>query len=186
MGALIYSGITSFDGFTADRDGHFDWSAPDETVHAYVNDLERYVGLYLYGRRMYDVMQYWQTAGQGADDSPVERDFADIWRAAEKRVYSTTLAEPTTDRTQIERRFDAAEVARLVAHSERNVSIGGPTIAAHALHAGIVDELHQFVTPVIVGGGTPFLPQGLNARLELVDVHPFPNGVVHLHYRIAR
>ena len=180
MAGLIYSAITSLDGYVADDTGNFDWAAPGEEVHAFVNDLERPIGTYLYGRRLYDVMSYWETS---ADPEPVMRDFAELWRAAEKVVYSTTLEEPSTPRTRIEPRFEPDVVRDLKANADRDVSIGGPTLAAHAIRAGLVDEYHQLIVPVIVGGGTHFLPAEVRLDLELAGEHRFESGVVHLHYR---
>jgi dihydrofolate reductase len=150
-------------------------------VHAFVNELERPVGTYLYGRRMYEVMAAWETL---PTDVPVTRDFAEIWRAADKVVYSTTLTEAKTARTRIERAFDPGEIRRMKASSARDLSIGGPTLAADALAAGLVDELHVLVVPVLVGRGTRSLPDGVRARLELLDERSFGSGVVHLHYRL--
>jgi len=182
MAKLIYSAITSLDGYVADTDGRFDWAAPDEQVHAFVNDLERPVGTYLYGRRMYDVMRYWETAHTEPDQPPVGLDFARIWQAADKVVYSTSLDEVTTTRTRLERRFDPDTVRALKEGATRDISVGGPGLAAEVLRAGLVDECHVFVNPVVVGGGTAFLPQGVRSDLELLDEHRFGNGVVHLHY----
>jgi len=175
---LVYAAITSLDGYVNDRSGGFDWARPDEEVHAFVNDLERPIGTYLYGRRMYEVMRFWETVD---DDEPVMRDYAQVWQAADKVVYSTTLDAVTTERTRLERRFDADVVRKLPG----TVSIGGPTLAAHALAAGLVGEVHQLVTPVAVGGGTAWLPPDLRLDLQLVDVQRFASGVVHLHYRPA-
>ena len=185
MGSLIYSAIASLDGYVADERGEFEWAAPDEEVHAFVNDLERPVGTHLYGRRMYEVMVAWESDDAFPDPNPVTRDFAGIWRAADKVVYSTTLATVASARTRLERSFDADEVGRSVAGAERDVSIGGPGLAAHALTAGIVDELHLIVAPVIVGGGTPWLPHGLRLDLDLLDERRFASGFVDLHYRIG-
>jgi dihydrofolate reductase len=183
MAKLSYAAITSLDGFVNDESGGFGWAAPDEQVHAFVNDLERPVGTYLYGRRMYDVMQVWET--MPVDDEPPEmQDYAQLWRAAEKVVYSTTLKTVAGARTRLESRFDPAGVRALKAAATADLSIGGPHLAAHALRAGLVDELHQFVNPVIVGGGTYWLPSGLPADLELLDEFRFANGVVHVHYRV--
>jgi dihydrofolate reductase len=184
MAALIYSAITSLDGYVADRSGNFDWAAPDDEVHAFVNELERPVGTYLYGRRMYEVMQYWETAARDSDLSPVSGEYADIWRAAEKVVYSRTLTDVATARTRIERELDPDAVRRLKATADRDISVGGPELAAHALEAGLVDEVHLFLTPVVVGGGTPSLPVHVRLRLDLLDERRFRGGVVHLHYRI--
>ena len=184
MAKLIYAGITSLDGYVADADGNFDWSMPDEEVHAFVNDLERPIGTYLYGRRLYDVMRFWETVDTGPAQSEVMRDYAHVWRSAEKVVYSTTLTSPSTARTRIEPAFDPEAIRQWKAAAQQDLSIGGPTFAQHALRAGLVDELHQFLTPVIVGGGTPYVPDAIRLDLELLDQHRFGNGVVHLHYRV--
>ena len=186
MGSLIYSAIASLDGYVADERGEFGWAAPDEEVHAFVNDLERPVGTHLYGRRMYEVMVAWESDDAFPDHSAATRDFAGIWRAADKVVYSTTLATVASARTRLERSFDADEVGRSVAGAERDVSIGGPGLAAHALTAGIVDELHLVLVPVLVGGGTRALPTGVRLDLELVDERRFGGGAVHLHHRVGR
>ncbi|HXB03987.1 MAG TPA: dihydrofolate reductase family protein [Candidatus Angelobacter sp.] len=182
MARLIYTAITSLDGFVNDADGRFDWAEPSEEVHAFVNDLERPIGTYLYGRRMYEVMGAWKVmdlAGQSA----VMRDYAEIWRAADKIVYSKTLQATSTARTRIERDFDLGAIRRIKAESARDISVGGPTLAALAIKAGLVDDYHLFITPVIVGGGTPGLPDDVSIKLELLDERRFANGVVHLHYR---
>lgn len=183
MGRLVYGTLCSLDGYSADADGGFDWAVPDEEEHAAVNDLERSVGTYLYGRRMYATMSAWQDMG-GPGEHPVEVDYAGIWRAADKVVYSATLAEVTTPRTRLERSFDPAAVRRLVSEAEGDVSVGGPTLAASALRAGLVDELHLFLHPVVVGGGTRALPDGVRLDLELVGERRFASGVVHLHHRV--
>jgi dihydrofolate reductase len=183
MAKLIYSGITSLDGYVADEDGNFDWSEPDEEVHTFVNDLERPIGTYLYGRRMYEVMLSWETAHTVADQPAFVQDFTGIWQAADKVVYSTTLEKVSSARTRIERGFDPEAVRRMKAAAARDISVGGPDLAAHALRAGLVDECHLFVTPFVVGGGNPFLPDKVRMELELLDEHRFGNGVVHLHYR---
>ena len=183
MAKLIYSAITSLDGYVADENGNFDWAAPDEEVHSFVNELERPVGTYLYGRRMYEVMRYWETADAAADQPPFIRDYARIWQGADKVVYSKTLETASTARTRIERDFDADAVRRMKAAAERDLSVGGPGLAGQAIEAGVVDEWHRFVTPVVVGGGTRFLPDGVPVNLELVDERRFAGGVVHLHYR---
>jgi dihydrofolate reductase len=185
MAKLIYSAITSLDGYIADEDDNFDWAAPDDEVHAFVNDLERRVGTYLYGRRMYEVMRYWETAPTGADPLPVANDYAEIWRAADKIVYSKTLATASSARTRIERDFDPGAVRRMKAQARRDISVGGPDLAAQAISAGLVDELHLFLVPIVVGGGKPFLPGGVRVRLELLDQQRFGSDVVHLHYRLA-
>jgi dihydrofolate reductase len=181
---LIYSAITSLDGFTADVNGYFDWAAPDEEVHAFVNDKERPVGTYLYGRRMYETMVYWETAATGDDQPNVMRDYARIWQAADKVVYSSTLDAVSSARTRLEREFDPDAVRRLKQAAGRDVTVGGPGLAAHALAAGLVDECHLFLNPVVVGGGTRALPAGLRLELELLDEHRFGNGVVYLRYRV--
>ena len=183
MAKLIYSAITSLDGHVADVEGNFEWAAPDEEVHTFVNDLERPVGTYLYGRRMYQVMVGWETAHTLADQPPVMRDFAEIWQAADKIVYSRTLETVSTARTRIERDFDPRAVRRMKASAGRDITVGGPALAAQAIKAGLVDECHLFVTPIVVGGGTHSLPHDVHLKLELLDVHRFGNGVVHLHYR---
>ena len=180
MAKLIYSVIASLDGYVADETGNFDWAAPDEEVHAFVNDLERTVGTHLFGRRMYEVMAAWETLD---DPAPAMRDFAELWRSADKVVYSKTLDSAATARTRIERDFDPAAVRELKARSVRDLSVGGPDLGAQALAAGLVDECHLFLTPVLVGGGKPAFPAGLRLELELLDERRFGNGVVHLHYR---
>jgi len=177
---LIYSMIASLDGYTADADGKFDWAAPDEEVYAFINDLERGTGTYLYGRRMYEVMRYWETVSLEGQ-SPAGRDYAAIWRSADKIVYSTTLRAASSARTRIEPRFDPEAVRALKQHGD--VSIGGPSLAAAAIRAGLVDEYQLFVTPVMVGGGTSVFPDGVRAGLDLVDQRRFASGVVYLRYR---
>ncbi len=180
MARLTYAALMSVDGYVADPSGRFDWAMPDETVHAFINDLERPIGTHLYGRRMYEVMSVWETIT--ATDSPAMADYADIWRAAEKVVYSTTLTATTTPRTRLERSFDPAEVSRL--KEESDLSISGPTLAAHAFRAGIVDDVHLFVAPCLVGGGLPAFPQGLTAGFDLRDHRSFDNGMVYQHYAV--
>jgi dihydrofolate reductase len=175
---LIYAAIASLDGFVADEDGDFGWAAPDEEVHAFVNDLEREVGTHLYGRRMYEVLVAWETMD---DPEPVMRDYAEIWRAADKIVYSRTLEAPSSARTRIERDFDPAAVRGMKDSLERDIAVGGPNLAAQALAAGLVDECHLLLTPAVVGGGNAALPAGL--RLELLDQRRFSGGVVYLRYR---
>jgi dihydrofolate reductase len=183
MAKLIYSAITSLDGYVADEDGNFDWAAPDEEVHTLVNELERPVGTYLYGRRMYEVMVYWETADILADQPPFIRDFAEIWRAADKIVYSKTLETVSSAKTRIERDFDREAVRQMKASAERDISVGGPGLAAQAFKAGLVDECDLFLTPIVVGGGKKSLPDNVRLKLELLDERRFGNGVVHLHYR---
>lgn len=180
MTSLIYSAIASLDGYVEDEHGKFDWAAPDEEVHAFVNDLERPVGTYLYGRRLYETMVYWET-----DDDPaaVARDYGEIWRAADKVVYSRTLQTVSSERTRIEREFDAAAVQRLKESSQSDISIGGAELAGHAIAEGLVDECHLFLQPVLVGGGKRALPADVHTELELLDERRFPSGVIYLHYR---
>ena len=183
MAKLIYSVIASLDGCTADENGNFDWAAPDEEVHTFVNDRERPVGTYLYGRRMYEVMVAWETMPTHADQPPFARDFATIWQAAEKIVYSTTLAEVSSARTRIERAFDPESIRKMKALAERDLTVGGPGLAAQALKAGLVDECHLFVVPIVVGGGTPVFPHHVRLQLDLLDERRFDNGTVYLYYR---
>jgi dihydrofolate reductase len=182
MANLIYSAITSLDGYVADEGGNFDWAAPDEEVHAFVNDLERPIGTYLYGRRMYEVMTYWETAQAVAGQPPSAMDYAVIWQAADKVVYSTTLVTASTAKTRIERDFDPEEVRDMKASAERDLSVGGPGLAARAIESGLVDKLHRFITPIVVGGGTRWLPHGVRLELELADERRFGSGVVFLRY----
>jgi dihydrofolate reductase len=183
MAKLIYSVITSLDGYVADEDGNFDWAAPDEEVHAFVNDLERPVGTYLYGRRMYEVMVYWETAHTLADQPPPIRDFTEIWQSADKIVYSTTLEAVSSAKTRIERGFDPEAIRRMKESAGRDISVGGPGLAAQAIKAGLVDECHLFVAPIVVGGGTRSLPDRVRLQLNLMNERRFANGTVHLHYR---
>ena len=183
MAKLIYSAITSLDGYIEDEDGKFDWAVPDEEVHTFINDLERPVGTYLYGRRMYDTMAGWETDPTLAAQSQLMHDFAQIWQAADKIVYSRTLETVSTGRTRIERDFDPEAVRQMKASAERDLTVGGPGLAAHAFEAGLVDECHLFVAPIVVGGGKQSLPNDVRLKLELLDERRFGNGVVHLHYR---
>ena len=186
MATLVYSAITSLDGYVADKDGNFDWAAPDEEVHAFVNDLERNVGTYLFGRRMYEVMTFWETAHNLADEPPLIKDYAEIWQAAEKVVYSRTLDKVTTARTRLEREFDPEAVRQMKARPGPDIGVGGPHLAAEAIKAGLVDEYHLFISPVVVGGGNRAFPDDVRVPLELVDERRFGNGTVHLHYRALR
>lgn len=185
MVKVIYTTIASLDGYVADEDGDFGWAAPDEEVHAFVNDLERQVGTYLCGRRLYEVMRYWETDDATSSRSPVARDYAQIWRNAEKIVYSRTLSSVSSARTRIERDFDAAAIRHEKAQAERDIGVGGSELAAQALETGLVDELHLFVVPVVVGGGKRSLPDHLRLELELLDERCFDGGMVYLHYRIV-
>jgi dihydrofolate reductase len=179
---LIYSAIASLDGYVADEDGKFDWAEPDEELHRFFNDLERTIGTHLYGRRMYEVMEFWETAQTLPDQPPVILEYAEIWQAAEKIVYSTTLASASSARTRIERDFDLEAVRQLKASTELDLSVGGPELAGQAIKAGLVDEYQLFVVPFVVGGGTRFLPDNARLQLELLDERRFGNGVVQLHY----
>ncbi len=183
MAKLVYSTIMSLDGYTADRDGRFDWSAPDPEVFTFINALERGYGTYLYGRRMYEAMVYWETFEAGESQPPYLGDFAETWRAAAKVVYSRTLGGVSSARTRIERVFDPGAVRRMKETAARDMSVGGPDLAGQALAAGLVDEVHLFLTPVTVGGGTAALPGHVLPELELSGVDRFGSGVVHLHYR---
>ena len=187
MASLIYSAIASLDGKVADADGNFDWAAPDEQLHAFVNDLERPVGTYLYGRRMYEVMAAWETMPTDADQPAVVRDYARIWRAADKVVYSTSrYGKPDavrSDRTRIEHTFDVEQIRKLKTAATSNLSIGGPTLAGQALRAGLVDECRLFLMPVTVGSGTAAFPKDFLLRLQLIQLHRFDSGVVYLRYR---
>ena len=184
MAKLIYAAIASLDGYVEDEEGRFDWGAPDEEVHAFVNDLERRVGTYLYGRRMYETMVFWETAGTD-DEPPVFGDYAGIWRAAEKVVYSRTLQTASSARTRIEREFDRDAVRRLKQSSGADITVGGAELAGHAIGAGLVDEIHLFLCPIVVGGGKSALPDRVRTHLELLDERRFRSGVVHLHYRVS-
>jgi dihydrofolate reductase len=179
---LVYSAIASLDGYVADAEGNFDWAAPDEEVHAFVNDLEREIGTYLCGRRLYEVMVVWETL---QSDHPVMRDYAEIWRSADKVVYSRTLDAPSSERTRIEREFDPETVRQMKSEARRDISVGGAELAAQAIRARLVDECHLFLSPVIVGGGKRALPDNARVELELMDERRFGNGVVHVHYRVA-
>jgi dihydrofolate reductase len=184
MARLIYSAIASLDGYVADEHGNFSRLAPDEELHAFVNDLERTVGTHLYGRRMYEVMVWWETM-ETAGEPDVMRDFAEIWWAADKIVYSRTLEAVASERTRIEREFEPETVRQMKATTERDISVGGPELAGQALAAGLVDECHLFLVPLTLGGGTRALPDGVLLQLELVDERRFGSGVVHLHYRVV-
>jgi dihydrofolate reductase len=186
MAELIFTAITSLDGYVVDADGAFDWAEPDDEEHAVVNDLERSVGTYLLGRRLYEVMSYWETADTLPDRPAVEQDFTRVWQAADKVVFSRTLQAVSTARTRLERDLDLGALRRMVMSAERDVSIGGPTLAADAIRAGLVDRYHLFVHPVVVGGGTAALPHGARVDLDLLDEHRFASGVVHLHYLARR
>jgi dihydrofolate reductase len=182
MAKLIYSAIASLDGYVEDESGNFGWAAPDEEVHAFVNDLERPIGTYLYGRRMYETMVYWETVSE--IQSAAALDYTEIWRSAEKVVYSRTLQTPSSARTRIERDFDPVAIRRLKESSARDLSVGGAELGGVAIAAGLVDECHLFLGPIVVGGGKRALPDDVRVQLELVDENRFRNGVVHLHYAV--
>ena len=185
MGNLIYSAITSLDGYIEDEDGKFDWAQPDDEVHAFINDLERSVSTSLYGRRMYETMMAWEIEPGLSEQSSVTRDFAKIWQAADKVVYSRTLERASTSRTRIEREFDSDDVLRWKGAAESDLTVGGPALAAEAFRAGLVDECQLFVTPILVGGGKQCLPDDVRLNLELLDERRFRNGMVYLRYRTA-
>jgi dihydrofolate reductase len=182
---LVYSAITSLDGYTTDDDGNVDWAEPDPEVFTFINDLERGLGTYLYGRRMYEAMVYWEALEADEEHPPWVKEFADIWRAADKVVYSRTLESASGPRTRIERAFDPAAVQMMKETGGHDMSVGGPELASHAMAAGLVDEVHLFLTPVTLGGGTPALPTRFRANLELKGLNRFASGLVHLHYRIG-
>jgi len=184
---LIYAAITSLDGYIEDAAGKFDWAAPDEEVHAFVNDLERPVGTYLYGRRMYETMFFWESPPGLAEQPPVVQDFAQIWQASDKIVYSKTLQTVTSARTRVVREFDPQAVRQRTATATRDLTVGGPELAAQAIEVGLVDEYRLFVVPVVVGGGKRSLPDnGIRLNLELLDERRFRSGTVYLHYRTRR
>jgi dihydrofolate reductase len=185
MVKLIYSPIASLDGYVEDEQGKFDWAAPDDEVHAFVNELERPIGTYLYGRRMYETMVFWETVSGGADQPAVIRDFAEIWRAAEKIVFSRALQTVASVRTHIEHTFDPDAIRRIKEAAGADITIAGAELAGQAIAAGLVDELHLFLAPIIVGGGKRALPDDMRVPLALLDERRFRNGVVHLHYRVS-
>ncbi len=185
MAKLIYSAIASLDGYVEDDRGKFDWAAPDEEVHTFVNDLERPLGTCLYGRRMYETMVFWETVSTDADQPAVMRDFAELWRTAEKIVYSRTLRTASSAKTRIERELDPDAVRRLKQTSDADIGIGGADIAGQALALGLVDECHLLLVPIVAGGGKRALPAGVRAQLELLDERRFESGVVYLRYRVS-
>jgi dihydrofolate reductase len=183
MGKLIYSPHTSLDGYTVDASGSFDWTEPDEELFAFINDLERGIGTYLHGRRMYETMSVWETMDTAAEPRVVQ-DFATLWRLAKKIIYSRGLHTVGTARTTIEREFVPDEVRAVKESSPENLEVGGAMLAAEALRAGLVDEIHLFVSPVIVGGGTRALPDGVRLDLALVSETRFASGVIYLRYAV--
>ena len=184
MAKLIYTMLTSLDGYVEDAHGSIGWTAPDEEVNSYINELASSVGTYLYGRRMYEAMEYWETAYAAHDHPQFLLDWARQWQATEKIAYSRTLAEPRSARTRIEREFDPDAVRRLKADAVHDITVNGPELAAHALRAGLVDEFQMFVCPVVLGGGKRFFPDGVRSDLELVEERAFRKGVVALRYTV--
>ncbi len=184
MAKLISSAIASLDGYVEDADGRFGWARPDEEVHAFVNELERPIGTYLYGRRMYETMVFWETAGTSGEPA-VFRDYAELWRTAEKIVYSRTLEKVSSARTRVEREFDRDAIRARKREAATDISIGGSELAGQALAAGVVDELHLLLCPIIVGGGKPALPHHVRADLEVIDERRFESGVVHIRYEVT-
>ena len=183
MARLIYSAISSLDGYIEDMHGQFDWAAPDEEVHRFVSNLERSAGTHIYGRRMYETLMVWETDPNLANESPLLRDFAEIWQAADKIVYSKTLQAVSTRKTRLERDFNPTAIRQLKESVAQDILIGGPELAAHAFRAGLIDECHLFLTPIIVGGGKPALPDNVRLVLELLEERRFGSGVVYLRYR---
>jgi dihydrofolate reductase len=183
MAKLIYAALTSLDGYVADEAGNFDWAVPDEQVNAFINVLERPIGTYLYGRKMYETMAGWETPDAIPDRTPAMLEFARIWQAADKIVYSRTLQTLSSAKTRLERKFDPGAIRKLKADATRDVAVGGPGLAAHAIRAGLVDEYHVFVAPIIVGSGNPYLPDKVRVNLELIDERGFDNGMIHVRYR---
>ena len=183
MAKLIYSVICSLDGYVADEDGNFSWARPDDELHSFINDIERPIGTYLYGRRMYETMVFWETAEVTPDQCEPASDYAGIWRAAEKVVFSRSLDQVSSAKTRIEREFDAESIRRLKAEADSDISIGGPELAGEAIRAGLVDEYHLSINPIVVGGGNAALPSDARVELELLEQRRFDSGVIHLHYR---
>jgi dihydrofolate reductase len=185
MARLLYMAIASLDGYVADEAGRYDWAMPDDEVFGFVNDFERPVGTYLYGRRLYQEMTGWETMDADPGLSPLMLDFARIWQAADKIVYSRSLENVATARTRLERDFGPGSVREMKAQSERDITVGGPELAAEAIRAALVDEIHLIISPVVVGGGKQALPGAVRLRLELLNEHRFASGVVHLRYRVV-
>ncbi|MGO8956556.1 MAG: dihydrofolate reductase family protein [Streptosporangiaceae bacterium] len=185
MASLTYSAIASLDGYVEDPQGRFDWGAPDDEVLSFINELERPVGMYLYGRRMYETMRYWETAPVDESVPAALQDFTEIWQGAEKVVYSRTLDAVSSARTRIARGFDSQEIRHLKMTASRDLTVAGANLASQAIESGLVDEFQLFVVPVVVGGGKPWLPRRLRLNLELLDSRRFASGVVFLRYRPA-
>ncbi len=186
MAKLIYAALTSLDGYVADESGNFDWAEPDEEMQAFINSRERQIGTYLFGRKMYETMVVWETPEVLPPLTPAVLEFAPIWQAAEKIVYSTTLRTVSMAKTRLERKFEADAVRELKAGASRDVAVGGPALAAHAIRAGLVDEYHLLIAPIIVGSGNPYLPGKVSVKLDLLDERRFDNGMVHVRYRAKR
>ena len=186
MAKLIYAALTSLDCYLEDREGSFTWAMPDEEVHGYVNELERGIGTYLYGRRLYETMKVWEQIYHQPEQNSVMQEYAEIWHGTDKVVFSATLESVNTERTRLERTFDPEAIRTLKAGSSMDISVGGANLAAHALRAGLVDEIHMFLSPIVVGGGKAMLPPNYATRLELLGQRAFGNGVVHLHYTVQR
>jgi len=185
MTRLLYMAITSLDGYVADEAGRYDWAMPDDEVFGFINDFERPVGTYLYGRRLYEDMTGWETMDADPGLSPLMLDFARIWQAADKVVYSRSLEDVSTARTRLERDFDPVAVREMKARSERDITVGGAELAAQAIGTGLVDEIHLIISPVLVGGGKKALSSTVRLQLELLDERRFGSGVVHLRYRLV-
>jgi dihydrofolate reductase len=183
MAKLIYSAFTSLDGYVADETGNFDWAELSDEVHAYINSRESQIGIYLFGRKVYESVAVWESPDVLPDLTPAALEFAPIWQAAEKIVYSTTLQRVTTAKTRLERRFEADVVRELKAEATRDLEVGGPTLAVQAIRAGLVDEYHLLIAPIIAGGGNPYLPGKVSVKLELLDERRFDNGLVYVRYR---
>ena len=183
MAKLIYSAIMSLDGYIADEDGHFDWAAPDEEVHSFINELQRPIGTYLFGRAMYEIMRAWEHPESFPEQPPAIMEFAAIWQGVEKIVYSKTLEAVSTAKTRLERDFDAAAIRELKAGANADLSISGPQLAAHAIRAGLIDEWILFVVPMLIGGGKHYLPGGVRLELELLEERRFASGMLYLRYQ---
>ncbi|MEK0314681.1 dihydrofolate reductase family protein [Cohnella sp. 56] len=184
MAKLIYANNISLDGYIEDERGNFDWGISNDETYAFWTGFQRPIGTFLYGRRLYENMVYWETADAGSDQPEIKQEFARTWRAAEKIVYSRTLQAVSSASTRIEREFDAEAIRRLKESSVADISIGGPELAGQAMSAGLIDECHLLLNPIVLGGGKRALPNNLGMRLELLDEHRFQGGVVHLHYRV--
>ena len=185
MAKMIYSAIASLDGYVEDNDGKFDWAAPDAELLAFVNELERPISTYLYGRRMYETMVFWETASTSGDGAALTHDFAEIWRAADKIVYSRTLQHVSSERTRIERDFNPAVIRQLKTSSNRDISVGGAELAGQAIAAGLVDECHLFLNPIVIGSGKHALPGDARVQLDLLAVRQLQSGVVYLRYALS-